>query len=68
MGEDLNPASLLWTLEGQSFLTVLSFLGFHRALPNNWIRYFSLRLCVFFFSFNFQLSTFNFLPLPARVQ
>jgi hypothetical protein len=27
-----------------------------------------VRLCVFFFSFKFQLSTFNFPPLPARVQ
>src|SRR5437667_6135143 len=27
-----------------------------------------LSLCIFFFSSNLQLSTFNFPPLPARVQ
>jgi len=66
---DLNPASPLWNLEGQSFLTVpLSFSHFIALSQQLVPLLLSLRPCVFFFSFKFQLSTFNFPPLPARVQ
>src|SRR5882672_10623220 len=48
----------------------LSLFLFHISSrsPQQLVPLLSLRLCVFFFSFNFQLSTFNFPPLPARVQ
>src|SRR6266850_4715748 len=57
-GKGTQPSQPLWTLVGQSFLTVpLSFLTFHRALPDNWFRCSSLCVSSFLSSFNSRLST-----------
>ena len=56
---DLNPASPLWNLEGQSFLTVpLSFSHFIALSQQLVPLLLSLRPCVVLLSFNFL--TFDF--------